>query len=240
MEIRATNDIRELRVVEQLQREVWGCADLDIVPAMAMRAAIEVGAICLVAWEGPEMVGFSYGFPGYPQQQPELHSDMLAVRRKYRDRGLGYQLKLAQREHALRAGYRKITWTFDPLRSRNAYFNLEKLGAVADRYLLDFYGETSSELHRTGTDRLWVTWWIASERVERCLAGHRTRPCEPVRTIEIPLEIDDVEAANPAEAMAWRTKTRAQFREAIHDGFVVTHYAPGRYALEMGRLEDWA
>jgi len=101
-----------------------------------------------------------YGFPGFEGEHRVIHSDMLAVRAGDRDRGLGRALKLAQREAALARGVDRITWTFDPLQTRNAFLNLEKLGVVADRYLPDFYGHTSSPLHAGGTDRLWVTWHL--------------------------------------------------------------------------------
>ena len=97
---------------------------------------------------------------------------MLAVRPEYRNSNLGYRLKLAQRERALASGLTRMTWTFDPLQSLNAHFNFAKLGVVSDRYEVNFYGEeTSSFLHRTGTDRLWVSWPLDSFRVTRRVEG---------------------------------------------------------------------
>jgi predicted GNAT superfamily acetyltransferase len=160
MDIREIRGIDELRAVEALQKEVWDCNDLEVLPAVHMIAAREVGAILLGAFEGGEMVGFVYGFPGFEGEHRVIHSDMLAVRARDRDRGLGRALKLAQRDAALARGVDRITWTFDPLQTRNAVLNFEKLGVVADRYLPDFYGDTSSPLHAGGTDRLWVTWHL--------------------------------------------------------------------------------
>lgn len=160
MDIREIRGRDELRAVEGLQKQVWGCDDLEVVPALQMIAAREVGAILVGAFEGSEMIGFAYGFPGFEGEHRVIHSDMLAVREEWRDRGVGRALKLAQRDAALARGVDRITWTFDPLQTRNAWLNLEKLGVVADRYLRDFYGETSSPLHEGGTDRLWVTWHL--------------------------------------------------------------------------------
>jgi predicted GNAT superfamily acetyltransferase len=160
MDIREIAGRDELRAVEALQKEVWACDDLDVVPAVHMIAARAVGAILIGAFDGGDLIGFAYGFPGFEAEHRVIHSDMLAVRESWRDRGVGRALKLAQREAALACGIDRITWTFDPLQTRNAFLNFEKLGVIADRYLPDFYGQTSSPLHAGGTDRLWVTWHL--------------------------------------------------------------------------------
>src|SRR5207244_2711697 len=101
-----------------------------------------------------------------------IHSHLLAVRAPYRDLDLGYKLKQAQRERALAMGIRQMTWTFDPLQSKNAHFNFAKLGVVSEKYKADFYGlKTSSVLHRNSTDRLWVQWRLSSKRVQQRLQG---------------------------------------------------------------------
>ena len=160
MLIREIRSHDELLAIEKLQQEVWGCNDLEVVPALHMIAALQVGAIVVGAFDGAVMIGFAYGFPGFEGGHRVIHSDMLAVRDSYRDRGIGRALKLAQRDGALARGVDRITWTFDPLQTRNAFLNLEKLGVISDRYLRDFYGQTSSPLHAGGTDRLWVTWHL--------------------------------------------------------------------------------
>ena len=178
IEIRPIEGRDELRAVEALQRDVWHCSDLEILPAIHMIAARAVGAILLGAFEDAELVGFVYGFPGFEGEHRVIHSDMLAVRESHRDRGLGRALKFAQRDAALERGIDRITWTFDPQQTRNAFLNLEKLGVIADRYLRDFYGETTSPLHAGGTDRLWVTWHLRGrphvrESAERVRVGNR-------------------------------------------------------------------
>ena len=172
--IRDIESFDEMRAVEELQKEVWEFADLDVVPRTIFVASREVGAVLVGAYDGPALVGFVYGFPGYENGQGVHHSHMLAVKPEYRSSNLGYKLKLAQRDRVLAQHINQITWTFDPLQSRNAYFNFAKLGVIAGSYRVDFYGAaTSSFLHQAGTDRLWVSWLIDSERVRERLKDER-------------------------------------------------------------------
>ena len=206
--IRELREQAELREVESLQREVWGVADLEIVSTTHFIASIQAGAIVLGAFEEGKLAGFAWAFPGFDGKEPFLHSDMLAVRPAWRDRGIGRALKLAQRDHALRRGFSRITWTFDPLQSRNAYLNLHILGVTSRRYLRDLYGTTSSPLHAAGTDRLWVEWDL-KERTQREL---------PTRErIEIPTLFDP----------AWRLGTREAFESAFARGLILTDFERG-------------
>jgi predicted GNAT superfamily acetyltransferase len=159
----------EFHVIEEIQREAWGFSDLDIVPAATLVATQWCGAIVLCAYEASEMIGFVYGFPAFENRKVSLHSHMLAVRPGWRNYQAGFFLKLAQRNRAVEMGLDEITWTFDPLQSLNAHLNFSKLGVISRRYLVDFYGEaTSSPLHSGfGTDRLWVSWLLTSERVQK-------------------------------------------------------------------------
>src|SRR5438132_846060 len=129
--------------VETLQKDVWGSNDLDVVPLTMLVASRAVGAVLVGAYDESKLVGFVYGFPGYENGHVTHHSHMLAVGPSYRNFNLGYQLKLAQRERVLAQGINRITWTFDPLQSLNAYFNFGKLGVIADTYKIDFYGEAT-------------------------------------------------------------------------------------------------
>lgn len=255
MEIRELKTAEELKGVVELQRIVWGAADIDILAPLSLRAAIEAGNLLLGAFDGGLMVGFMYGFLGFLHGQVELHSDMTGLRAEYRDRGIGLRLKLFQRDWALVRGIKLVTWTFDPLRSRNAYFNFHKLGAISDSYRVNFYGEDSTSfLHQNSTDRLWVSWHLESDRVCERLAGGRPPPfAAPARvsigpcdepllhtvdpdskqvTIEIPLELDDLTVGL---AHRWREFTRQAFMELIAAGFFVTDAVQGRYLLRR----DW-
>ena len=171
--IREAKTDADYRGVEEVQREVWQCSDLDIVGSLMLIASQHAGAILLCAFEAEQMIGFTYGFPAIEQGQISIHSHMAAVRDHWRGRQfqVGFYLKLAQREATLQRGIRHITWTFDPLQSLNAYFNFTKLGVICNRYFVNFYGDSStSPLHQGfGTDRLWVDWFLESERVKGCI-----------------------------------------------------------------------
>jgi predicted GNAT superfamily acetyltransferase len=205
--------------------------------------------------EKEKLVGFAFGFLGREHGETTIHSHMLAVLDGYRHLDLGAKLKHAQRERALAMGIHEMTWTFDPLQSRNAHFNFAKLGALSDTYKVDFYGpETSSKLHRNGTDRLWVRWLLGSRRVRDRIAGKSTRAetldalrllaplvrfdgkGQPVRaelgealgrervSIEIPGDMLAVEAADMGLAREWREATRWAFRESVKAGFYVSEF----------------
>src|SRR5436309_4660101 len=128
--IRDIDGHAEMRAVEELQKEVWGIPDLDVVPLSHLVAAKAAGAVLLGAFDGEILVGFVYGFVSYEDGKMAHHSHMLAVKRAYRNFNLGHNLKLAQRERVLAQGITVMTWTFDPLQSLNAYFNFNKLGVV--------------------------------------------------------------------------------------------------------------
>ena len=166
----------DLSQVEAVEREVWGLAPQDSLPLTMTVATQAAGSIWIGAFDGHQLVGFVFGFPGLEHGQLMIHSHMLAVQDEYRDLHLGYRLKLAQRERALAMGIQRMTWTFDPLQGKNAHFNFAKLGVLSEDYRIDFYGpETSSMLHQNGTDRLWVKWPLASRRVQQRLLGGEPR-----------------------------------------------------------------
>lgn len=262
IDIRPIKELPEMKAVEALQREVWGCNDLEILPSLALIPLLEIGGVLLGAFDSGQLIGFVLGFPGIEEGRPILHSDMLAVKREYRSRGLGYKLKLAQRETALARGIDRITWTFDPLQSLNAHLNFAKLGVIADKYKINYYGETSSPLHRTGTDRLWVTWLLDSDNVHRRITdtqGHnsgwpemesaprlvRAGPDkEPLKdeiafnsltiVIEIPDDFNSLVTENPDLALRWREVTRNAFVTALANGFVVQNFRLERQSQPIG------
>lgn len=181
--IRDLDAIEEFEMVRRLEQRVWELSDADVTPltlTIALRAA---GSMLIGAFDGAELIGFAFAFPSLENGCAGFHSHMLAVDPSYREHGLGYRLKVAQRDRALAAGVKQITWTFDPLRSTNAHLNFSKLGVTCDTYKVDFYGpHTSSPLHTNGTDRMWVTWAIADARVEERLGGKDVK-AEVVETL---------------------------------------------------------
>lgn len=168
----------------ELQRQVWGNNELDMVPLHLLMTVAHNGGVLLGAWEGRELVGFVFGFLGTDQENPRRTaaanlkhcSHMLGVIPEYRDRGIGYQLKVAQREHVMQQGVRLITWTYDPLESRNAHLNIARLGGICRTYLREVYGDMNDVLNAgLPSDRFQVEWWITSQRVKQRLAGDRPR-----------------------------------------------------------------
>ena len=258
--IRDLRSFEDLKQVEGVEKEVWALSDLDTMPLTLTIATRESGSIWIGAFDGSRLVGFAFGILGLEGNRPNIHSHMLAVLEPYRSLDLGYKLKLAQRERALsmRVGevrITEITWTFDPLQSRNAHLNFAKLGVVSESYKIDFYGpETSSVLHRNGTDRLWVKWPIASRRIQGRIQGkdnrsemldtlktlsplvtfnadgrpHRAEIADAVQrqriAIEIPSDILSIEGKDPALAQEWRMATRWAFTEALKSGFFVAEF----------------
>lgn len=229
--IRDIESLGEMREVEQLQREIWGVEDLEVYPALALKPQKEVGAILIGAFAEGRLVGFVFGFPGILDGETIIHSDMLGISPAYRSHNLGYLLKRAQRDAALALGVKRITWTFDPLQSRNAHLNFNKLGVIADRYYVDYYGVTSSFLHRYGTDRLWVTWLLDSERVKSRMEGNAA-PESPIRAEDIVIEIPREITSNHEH---WRLTTRDAFTRALEAGYIVEDFfvseTTGKYIL---------
>lgn len=254
IEIRSISSMKELRKIENVQREVWGLEDLDIVPALVLRATIAAGGSLIGAFHDISIAGFVYAFVGREGGETILHSDMLAVRTAYRGAGLGVRLKLAQRELASSQGIRRITWTFDPLQSENAHLNFRRLGVTSDRYIEDFYGETSSPLHGcTATDRLWVSWELDSLRVRERITGdpatvapsdHRiqvmVRDSAPQVhpgeifdsevSIEIPSDFRQLMLVDPALAREWREVSRRTFQDLFSRGYSVFDFVRGEKA----------
>jgi predicted GNAT superfamily acetyltransferase len=171
IQIRDLTTIEEFRQVVALEQAIWGYTDAgDIVTVPVFIFTVHRGATLIGAFEpGGRMVGFAYGVIGMKDRRPMQWSHMAGVLPEYRG-GLGFRLKLAQRERALRQGLDLIEWTFDPLQAMNAHFNFAKLGGVSDEYAVNFYGESTSALHRgTPTDRLVVSWKITEPHVIRRL-----------------------------------------------------------------------
>ncbi len=266
--IRELATLDDFHQVEAAEREIWSLADIDVLPTTVAIAFQESGNHWIGAFDRQQLVGFACGFFGVDNQRLNMHSHMLGVLPKYQNGDLGYRLKLAQRERALTVkvnvgsdpkhgsvGIREITWTFDPLQSPNAHLNFTKLGALSQRYNADFYGpHTSSLLHQNGTDRLWMTWPIASRRVQKRIAGEESRPVvldalttlpplvrfdasgAPIRAdlatclarqrvaIEIPSDMAAVERDDLTLAREWRTATRWAFTEALSAGYFVADF----------------
>jgi len=225
--IRRCLGLDELKACVALQKEIWNFTDAELVPLRMFVVAGKVGGQVMGAFDGGEMVGFALSVPGTRSGHIYLHSHMLAVRNEYRNSGLGRRLKMLQRDDALERGIELIEWTFDPLEIKNAYLNIEKLGAITRRYNINQYGITSSPLQGgLPSDRLIAEWWLKSRRVETLLATGKVPASQQHRAIEVPAEIYEWKAAAETRdnAKQLQERNREQFLRAFGEGLAVLAY----------------
>ena len=252
--IRSCSGFDELEACVQLQIETWGYDETDVIPRKAFLVAQKIGGQVLGAFDSSlpgfphSLVGFAMSLPGVKtgadgEARPYLHSHMLAVREAYRNCGLGARLKREQRLEALSRGIRLMEWTFDPLEIKNAYLNIHRLGAVSRRYLVDFYGASSSRLQGgLPTDRLVAEWYLDSPWVEAILDGRpQDRGCGGAieLRISVPAAIYEWKSsdADRERARAVQLENRAKFQEAFSQGLIVSGFArdaQGSGIFELG------
>src|SRR5690349_18602821 len=208
----------ELEACVSLQKEVWNFSDADMIPLRLFVVAQKIGGQVLGAFDGSTLVGFALSIPGARNGHAYLHSHMLAVRSTYRNSGLGRRLKLAQRKDGLARGFELIEWTYDPLEIKNAYLNLERLGAISRRYNVNQYGITSSPLQGgLPSDRLIAEWWLKSRRVSSLLETGTRTAFDTVQKIEVPADIYAWKASPEFRSRAKDVQDRN--REAILQSF---------------------
>ncbi|MDI3253705.1 GNAT family N-acetyltransferase [Pseudacidobacterium ailaaui] len=255
--VRHCQGFEELDACVQLQIDVWGYSDGDVIPRRVFTVTQKIGGQVLGAFDithgnqaTPErLVGFAMAIPAVREPssarlEPYLHSHMLAVNPEYRNSGIGRRLKLAQREDAVSRGFRLMEWTFDPLEIKNAFLNIHRLGAVVRRYTPNFYGVSSSRLQGgLPTDRLHAEWWMQSERVEAVLAGKAALPLRVEQTILVPREIYEWKSSTEdhARALEVQTRNRQLFLEAFQRGLAVIGFrtdAEGNGVYELGAWQE--
>ncbi len=246
--IRPPSTIKECEAIEWLQSKIWG--ELGVVPGHFLLTIAKEGGVVLLALDDQKPVGFSYAFLGLTEKNRlKLASHQAGVLPAYQDSGLGYQIKLAQREASLEKNINYITWTFDPLQGRNARFNLRKLGAVSNTYFPNLYGEMPDSLNKgLPSDRFRVDWWLTTEHVMQRISGHFTEatlpPCCPILNpavpsdkgvfvpadkfelpstevclVEIPADLSALKTKAPQEARRWSLQTRQIFETAFKQGY---------------------
>jgi predicted GNAT superfamily acetyltransferase len=249
MEIRKLATAAEYLEAERLQQAVWNFPDREVIPLNELVVLQKNGGHVFGAFDGKVLTGFCFGMPGYRDGKAYHYSRMLGVLPGRQDSGLGYAMKLKQREYVLEQGLDLVVWTFDPLQSRNAYLNIEKLGCVVREYAVNLYPTSGSRFNEgLESDRFTAEWWIASRRAKDCLAGRKrsydladfppaieTRVTksgwrEPVRaasrargprlSIEIPDDIDALKKDDLRLAQRWREATRKAFVAAFGKGYV--------------------
>lgn len=241
IEIRPLHSVEECNAAATLQREVWGQDYVDVVPATLLHVVEYVGGLAAGAFDrAGDMLGFVFGINGVRDGEIVHWSHMLGVRERARNLGLGRRLKEYQRKRMHDLGATRIFWSFDPLMSKNAYFNLNRLGAEVVEYVPDMYGTTSSPLHLgMPTDRLIVSLRTdgRGERRSAVLSADypvmsafprdhdRPMPSNATSTpavlIEIPADILGVLSRSTSTAAQWRLGVRAHFQWALSNGYAV-------------------
>jgi predicted GNAT superfamily acetyltransferase len=249
MEIRKLAKADEYLEAERLQRTVWNFPEREIIPLNELVVMQKHGGHVFGGFDGKVMAAFCFGMPAYRDGKAYHYSRMLGVLPGRQDSGIGYAMKLKQRDYVLQQGLDLVVWTFDPLQSRNAYLNIEKLGCVIREYLVNLYPTSGSKFNEgLESDRFTTEWWIASRRVKDSIAGRKrnydfdgcspaikTRVTdggwrEPVKvelpprqkriSIEIPDDIDALKKDDLALAQRWREATRNAFLAAFGKGYV--------------------
>jgi predicted GNAT superfamily acetyltransferase len=240
IEVRVLTTTAEYAEAVRLQKTIWGFDDIDVLPVRLFVVASKVGGQTFGAYDGTRMVGFCLAIPGLKAGGKNyLHSHMMGVLADYRNLGVGRMMKLRQREDALLRGLELIEWTFDPLEIKNAYFNIERLGAVISRYVLNQYGTTTSLLHSgLPTDRCVAEWWIRHSRVKTILNGTEWPQPEVAARIPVPSDIEQIRRSDPHRAREIQQRVSSQFVECLNSGLVVTGFERtpenGTYLLSAG------
>ena len=269
IQIRACSGFDEMQACVELQIETWGFDESDVLPRKAFLLAQKIGGQVIGAFEtGNEgtreqatpagkgrplgaragtketLVGFAMSLPGIKESsegpRPYLHSHMLAVRPSHRNRGVGAQLKWEQRHEALCRGIRHMEWTFDPLEIKNAFLNIQRLGATVRVYLVDFYGVSSSRLQGgLPTDRLLAEWELDSPRVQASFDGRAIARHVIEERILVPASIQQWKASETGRerASAVQIENRQKFQQAFARGLAVLGFsrdAEGNGLFELG------
>jgi predicted GNAT superfamily acetyltransferase len=223
-----------------LQKQIWGYADHEVYPLRLFINLIKIGGHVLGAFT-PEnqLVGFVASMPAWHGRRRYYHSLSLGVLPEHENRGLGKALKLAQREDAIRRGLICIEWTFDPLKAKNAFFNIERLGAIVRRYLPDHYGPVESRLQQgLPTDRLIAEWWLESPRVLQALSGKPPRLEGKAAAVQVSWvsDVGQLAETNPGRARAVQLAVREQLLKYFAEKLAITGFIKGdledRYLLD--------
>ena len=223
IQVRSLTEHDQFREAVSLQQEIWGFEDFELLPVRLFVVATKVGGQAFGAYDGNRMVGFCLSIPGLKAGGGYyLHSHMLGVANEYRNAGVGRALKLAQRDDALRRGIALIEWTFDPLEIKNAYFNMERLGAIVRRFVPNQYGMTTSHLHAgLPTDRLVAEWWVGSERVNATIDSRPFQRPLPEARVAVPANIAQLRADDLERARKIQAGIGDQFQEYFRRGMAV-------------------
>ena len=226
--IRECTTVDELSQCVTLQREVFALPEIEISPVRHLIVTKKAGGFTLGAFTREDvLVGFVLSVPSFLGNKKFFYSHMTAVRQEFQSYGIGTRLKWAQRVTALEKGVNFIKWTFQPVQARNAFFNLEKLGAIVRHYEPNFYGTDYTTAHEQGgnlgldSDRLFAEWHLESENVKTLAKGEKFNETgEVVRAIEIPNNWNALVRENPQQAIQEQERIKNEFQIAFAGGLV--------------------
>ena len=225
--VKECETIEELDACVRLQREVFALPDLEISPRRHLVVTKHAGGFALGAFAENELIGFVLSVPGFDADERYFYSHMTAVRAAFQNRGVGAKLKWAQRERALAENVRRIKWTFQPIQARNAFFNLERLGASIGSYAANYYGtDYSTSDAQSGkigldSDRLFAEWDLTDKKTVRLLKNENyIEPGEIVREIEIPPDWNELVKTNPQKAVDEQRRVKQEFQTAFHENLI--------------------
>jgi len=232
IEIRECVSLEQLSECVDLQREVFALPDIEISPVRHFVVTKNAGGFILGAYDGDRLIGFVLSVPAFLRGEKAFYSHMTAVHRDFQSSGIGARLKWGQRTRALELGVRYVKWTFEPWKARNAYFNLEKLGAEIREYERNFYGIDYTTAGQTkssiglASDRLFAEWDLTSEKVGSLAIGERFTEKSRIKAeIDVPNDWSALVAADPNEALQVQSRLRAKFEAAFGSGFVARGFA---------------
>lgn len=252
VEFKSLRTVQALSEISKIEASVWG---IDPLPVHQTLTAVKNGGIVIGAYDNNEMIGFSYGFPGFKDNKVYLCSHMLGIDARYRSKKIGEQMKERQRAAAVEKGYSEMHWTFDPLETRNAYLNLTKLNGISFTYLENAYGDMKDGINQgLPSDRFEVHWFLTSPHVtekhsidtegavdlnsvsyETGLPVSNEMPYhllnEKAYAVKVPKAFQELKHSNHALALDWRYKTRALFTTLFNNGYAAVH---------LGLTEDCA
>jgi predicted GNAT superfamily acetyltransferase len=236
VEVRPLSSLEDVRAAAALFDRIW--EERRVMGAPLLRAMASHGGQVLGAFDGRDLVGALVGLVGLTDDaRPLLHSHITGVAPEAQHRGIGFALKQAQREWCLARGIDTVTWTFDPVVSRNARFNLHRLGAVAERFYRDYYGPMDDAFNRGDrSDRLEVVWRLRSDRVEKAMAGQVEEPEINDRTslVRAPPDYHDLRRTDPDDARRWRDEVADGLEAAFAEGYrAVGFLRSSAYVLEQ-------
>ena len=231
IEIRELQEVEEFEATLDLQRSVFKFPELEVSPRRHHIVAKHAGGFTLGAFDGEKMVGFATTLPAFRGEERIFYSHMAAVLEEYQSHGIGTGLKWAQREKALERGVNFIQWTFQPVQSMNAYFNIEKLGTIIRRYMPNFYGtgfSNSGDETELESDRIYADWELESEKVIALSKGENyTEKREIAETIEIPKDWSKILNSDPEVAKIEQKKIKSKFQNAFSNGLICRGFMRG-------------